>query len=344
MNLSASLVGGVTGVDSRFDPVTVALAGESASALSVTLPGVLPKPSFAIDVKGTDAAGKNSSLCLQFGPATAGELSVVSALAPPSKTRKNLEIILDASGSMNTLLAGRKSRWDVALETLGQVLEGLPDDFNVGLRMYGHRESSVSPKTCTDSELVVPIRKLDRKGVMNRARAFKPKGETPLVYSALQSPADLKAVGGGTVILITDGEESCKGDPVKAAAELESLRPRHPPEHRRLRAEEPEDAEGPRRVLAVNRRALLRGRERREPGRRADAGRGREVPVHGVRRGREGRPLRGGGGGSDQLPAGDYKVVVKAGTKELVAPRVSVGLGQSVTLTIAMKNGQLVLQ
>ena len=35
---------------------------------------------------------------------------------------------------------------------------------------------------------------------------------------------------------------------------------------------------------------------------------------------------------------------MKAGTKELVAPKVSVGLGQSVTLTLAMKNGQLVLQ
>ena len=50
------------------------------------------------------------------------------------------------------------------------------------------------------------------------------------------------------------------------------------------------------------------------------------------------------GAGSDRLPAGDYKVVVKAGAKELVAPRVSVGLGQSVMLAIAMKNGQLVLQ
>ena len=38
----------------------------------------------------------------------------------------------------------------------------------------------------------------------------------------LQSPADLKAVGGGTVILITDGEESCKGDAVKAAADLKA--------------------------------------------------------------------------------------------------------------------------
>ena len=50
------------------------------------------------------------------------------------------------------------------------------------------------------------------------------------------------------------------------------------------------------------------------------------------------------GRGGEQLPPGDYKVVVKAGSRELVAPRVGVAVGQSITLTIAMKNGQLVLQ
>src|SRR5262249_6575773 len=36
----------------------------------------------------------------------------------------------------------------------------------------------------------------------------------------LQAPADLKAVGGGTIIVITDGEETCGGDPVKAVDQL----------------------------------------------------------------------------------------------------------------------------
>ncbi len=40
----------------------------------------------------------------------------------------------------------------------------------------------------------------------------RPRGETPLVYSVLQAVNDLKAVGGGSVALITDGEESCGGD------------------------------------------------------------------------------------------------------------------------------------
>ena len=40
------------------------------------------------------------------------------------------------------------------------------------------------------------------------------------MYSILQTPGDLKSVGGGTVILITDGEESCKGDFAAAAKTL----------------------------------------------------------------------------------------------------------------------------
>ncbi len=345
VNLSASPVGAGTALDTRFEPATVALTGEGSSALSLTLPGALPNPAFAVEVKGIDTKGTSSSLCLQFGPPTAGELSVVSKLAPASKTRKNLEIILDASGSMKTVLADKKTRWDVALETLDQVLGNLPDDFNVGLRMYGHRESSRSPKTCTDSELLWPIRKLDRKGILTRVSRYKPKGETPLVYSALQSPADLKAVGGGTVILITDGEESCKGDMARAAAELKAsgldirlnivgfALKKNPKVQKDLAGFS--EATGGLFYSAESGAAL------------ADA-----LMVAAVDKFRytvydaAGKAVITGeaGSGADQLPAGDYKVVVTAGTKELVAPRVSVGLGQSITLTIALKNGQLVLQ
>ena len=222
VSLTAAPTPAVPGLQARFEPATVVVTSLQESALAVMLPaGSAVKP-FALEVKGIAADGRTNSLCLQLGPARAGELAVVSTLSPPARTRRNLGIILDASGSMKTLMGAKQTRWDVALGTLGQVLNTLPDDFNVGLRIYGHRESSTSPKTCTDSELVIPVRKLDRKAILARASLFKPKGETPLVFSALQAPGDLKALGGGTVILITDGEESCKGDPVKAAAELKA--------------------------------------------------------------------------------------------------------------------------
>jgi hypothetical protein len=343
VNLAVKSMPAIEGLQARLDPPSVALSGEGQSALTVTLPaGMKPAP-LALEVRGTDAAGKSNTLCLQLGPPTGGELSVVSALAPPAKTRKNLEIILDASGSMKTLL-GKRSRWDVALDTLQQVLAKLPDDFNVGLRIYGHREASTSPRTCTDSELVMPVEKLNRAGLLDRAKSFKPKGETPLVFSALQAPGDLKAIGGGTVILITDGEESCKGDTVKAAADLKAsgldirlnivgFALANPKTQKDLAGFS--QATGGMFYAADSGTALadvlLVAAIDKFPFSVYDAA-GKIV-------------LTGeAGAGTDTLPAGDYKVVVKAGAKEVIAPRVNVGLGQSVTVTITMKNGQLILQ
>jgi hypothetical protein len=66
----------------------------------------------------------------------------------------------------------------------------------------------------------VPIARLDRERIVKTASRLKPRGETPLIHSVLQTIGDLKAAGGGSVILITDGEESCKGDAKAAATEL----------------------------------------------------------------------------------------------------------------------------
>ena len=134
---------------------------------------------------------------------------------------RNLEIVLDVSGSMNIKL-GEGNRWQVALKALKEVVDTLPEDLNVGLRVYGHRYSSKSAQTCQDTELVVPLVKLDRERIMKTATALKPRGETPLIRSILKSVGDLKAVGGGSVILITDGEESCKGNAKAAAKEIKA--------------------------------------------------------------------------------------------------------------------------
>ena len=163
--------------------------------------------------------GRPSRACLFLPERTTGGLTVASGLRKDRKPTKNLEIILDASGSMKALL-GKKTRWATAQEVLAEVVAKLPADYSVGLRTYGHREASTSPKTCTDTELVVPVGPLDRARLLAAAKQLRPRGETPLVYSTLQTPADLKAAGGGIVILITDGEESCKGDLAAAAATL----------------------------------------------------------------------------------------------------------------------------
>jgi hypothetical protein len=344
VSLSAAPTPAMPGLQARFEPATVEVTSLQESAFTVTLPAGGAVKLFAIEVKGTAVDGKTNSLCLQLGPTKAGELAVISTLAAPTKTRKNLEIILDASGSMKTPMVAKQTRWDVALDTLGQVLNSLPDDFNVGLRMYGHRELSTSPKTCTDTELVIPVKKLDRKAILARANLFKPKGETPLVYSALQAPGDLKALGGGTVILITDGEESCKGDAVKAAAELKAsgldirlnivgFALKNPQTQKDLSG------------FAQSTGGLFYAAD-------SGAGLADAVMLAAVERfpytvyDASGKAVLSSeaGSGSDELPPGDYRVVVKAGTRELTASRVKIAVGVATTLKIAFKNGQLVLE
>jgi hypothetical protein len=155
-----------------------------------------------------------------YGVEPTGALQIVKQQGDKPPTR-NLQIVLDVSGSMNTKL-GETTRWQTALDVLKQVVDQLPEDLHVGLRVYGHRYSSRSAQTCTDTQLVVPIGKLDRARILDTASKLRPRGETPLIRSVLQTIGDLKTAGGGSVILITDGEESCKGNPTAAAAELKA--------------------------------------------------------------------------------------------------------------------------
>jgi len=205
----------------RFEPETVELSEISKSTLMVTTTASSPPSLHTLAVRGTDQANKSNALCLFLNERKTGGLQVVSELQPSKTRSKNLEIILDASGSMKMPL-GKNTRIGTARQVLREVLAKLPDDFNVGLRVYAHRYSSRQKETCTDTELMLPVEKLNRQQILSIVDNLKPRGETPLVYSVLQTPADLKAVGGGSVILITDGEETCGGNPVKAAEELKN--------------------------------------------------------------------------------------------------------------------------
>ncbi|HEY4248232.1 MAG TPA: VWA domain-containing protein [Lacunisphaera sp.] len=147
-----------------------------------------------------------------------------SVVASPSANGapQNLEFILDCSGSMDSRL-GRSDRITVAKEVLRAIIAKLPDISHVGLRLYGHRYSSFSSKSRTDTELVVPIGPLNRDAMLKAVDGARAHGETPLVYSTLQAGDDLKKIGGGTIVVVTDGEESCGGKPREAGPRLAAL-------------------------------------------------------------------------------------------------------------------------
>lgn len=127
-------------------------------------------------------------------------------------------IVLDASGSMWGQIDGR-AKLEIAREALGAVLSEMPPEAELGLLAYGHREKG----SCSDIELVVPPAAGTAQAITDAANAMKFLGKTPLTESVRQAASELKSTEEkATVILITDGIETCEADPCALGAELEA--------------------------------------------------------------------------------------------------------------------------
>ena len=148
-------------------------------------------------------------------------LSSVPALAGEEVTQ-DLEIILDASGSMRGRI-GDRTKMQIAEKTLLKLAQGLADrkDLAVALRVYGHQSPS-KEKNCKDSRLEIPFGRVEPSRIKNLLKKITPQGYTPLAFSLGQAARDfdLKAERVRTVVLITDGLETCGGDPCRVAREL----------------------------------------------------------------------------------------------------------------------------
>src|SRR5690606_8932892 len=80
----------------------------------------------------------------------------------------------------------------------------------------------IQPSSC-ETRLDVALGALDREAALSAVAAIEPKllSQTSIADSLLAAVDDLGSAGASrTVILITDGEESCGGDPAAAAATL----------------------------------------------------------------------------------------------------------------------------
>ncbi len=126
-------------------------------------------------------------------------------------------IVLDASGSMWAKIDGR-SRIEIAKETVKTVIGNLPADMELGLMAYGHRDKG----SCTDIELLVPPAAGTGAAIIAATNKISPKGKTPLTEAVKRAAEELKYTEEkATVILVTDGLETCDADPCALGAELE---------------------------------------------------------------------------------------------------------------------------
>ena len=143
---------------------------------------------------------------------------VAVTLAAGTKTSGAIEIILDASGSMLQKLGGQR-RIDIAKQTLTKLTAStIPAGTPFAFRVFGREVDSCQ------TDLDVPVGPLNPTAVGARIAALVARNgaKTPIGASLDKSADDLKSVQGEKlIVLVTDGEETCGGDP---AAAIERLR------------------------------------------------------------------------------------------------------------------------
>ena len=116
---------------------------------------------------------------------------------------------------------------DLAKEAIRQFVAELPEEANVSLRVYGHtgsnskKDKSVS---CKGNEIVYPMGPYEAASFQQSLNKIKPTGWTPLAAAIASAKKDLEQTKGegvrNIVYVVSDGEETCGGDPAQAAKGL----------------------------------------------------------------------------------------------------------------------------
>src|SRR5690606_15333204 len=95
-------------------------------------------------------------------------------------------------------------------------------------RVYGHEGNNTEAgkaESCQSTELKVPVQGVDKDALRSQAGSYEPVGWTPIALSLRESAKDFPAAAPNVVnavVLVTDGLETCGGDPCSASRALKN--------------------------------------------------------------------------------------------------------------------------
>jgi hypothetical protein len=151
-----------------------------------------------------------------------GSLLLGLTVGVQAQESRSIALILDASGSMNAKLATGGTRIDAAKAAVGAFLAKLDPNVRIAYRVYGH-QSPTKAHDCKDTELMVGFgpASANRDAILAKTQSVKAQGYTPITYVIQLAAADInKEPGTRTVVLVSDGKETCDGDPCAVAKAL----------------------------------------------------------------------------------------------------------------------------
>ena len=146
-------------------------------------------------------------------------LFILAAFPARAEEGSRVILVLDASGSMWGQIDGT-AKMEIAKDVVGRVVGAWKPENELGLVAYGHREKG----SCEDIEVLREPGALDAGDYMSAVKALNPKGKTPMTAAVRMAAESLKYTERkASVILVSDGIETCGLDPCAIAEELEKL-------------------------------------------------------------------------------------------------------------------------
>ncbi|GEM_PF-3126253 len=146
-------------------------------------------------------------------------LVIFAMQANAQSTETNTLIVFDASGSMLELFDGG-TRLAAAKGAVFDFLNTQSGNA-VGLRMYAHvNHAGDQPGACVETALVTDFTASYDSIKTQITQAQAVGSYTPTAYALTQAAGDFTVGNDNTLILLTDGKETCDGDPAAAAAAL----------------------------------------------------------------------------------------------------------------------------
>lgn len=139
-----------------------------------------------------------------------------------SATKKAI-ILLDASSSMLLQAEGRV-KMDIAKDAVKSFAQTIGQSNEVSLVVYGHKGSESDEdmfESCSAIEELYPMGKYSKQDFHAAVDSFESKGWTPLA-GAIQKATEMSSnyLEGTTIYIVSDGAETCDGDPIQASRDL----------------------------------------------------------------------------------------------------------------------------
>ena len=157
-----------------------------------------------------------------IGLLTALPCAVLST-SPAGAQDRSIALVLDASGSMKAALPDGARRIDAAKTAVSHLVTTLDRRTRLALRIYGD-QSPTAKKDCKDTRLLGGFDAVEANGavIIEAARPIQPQGYTPITYALTLAAQDLRIeeADARVVVLVSDGKETCQGDPCAAARAL----------------------------------------------------------------------------------------------------------------------------